>query len=158
MGTSLLSAIQRISEVGLSQALYMSIFTKKCCIFFERIINMSSVPRCIYRYQKWIPDNFLHRNDNSIFFSTHFFSTKIFTLKIAKYFLRKFSKFSKNQFFSKEKSDFPSMIFENFPAGHAACTALIPWESWDLMTAAQSLVKEFQSLVRNLEGFVSFIR
>ena len=38
------------------------------------------------------------------------------------------------------------------PAGHAACTALIPWESWDLMTAAQSLVKEFQSLVKEFWG------
>ena len=35
------------------------------------------------------------------------------------------------------------------PAGHAACTALMP-ESGDLSTAAQSLV-------RDLEGFISFI-
>ena len=41
---------------------------------------------------------------------------------------------------------------KSFPAGHAACTALIPWESWDLMTATQSLVKEFQSLVKELWG------
>ena len=70
--------------------------------------------RCIYGCQKWIPEKILHRYDNSIFFSTHFFSIKNFTLKIEKYFLGKFSKFSENHFFSKEKSDFPSMIFENF--------------------------------------------
>jgi len=44
------------------------------------------------------------------------------------------------------------MSRKKIPAGHAACTALIPWESWDLMTATQSLVKEFQSLVKELWG------
>ena len=33
--------------------------------------------RCIYGCQKWIPDKILHRYDNSFFFSTPFFSTKI---------------------------------------------------------------------------------
>ena len=56
--------------------------------------------RCIYRYQKWIPDKIPHRNDNSIFLSTHFFSTKIFILKIEKYFPENFQKSFRKKYFS----------------------------------------------------------
>ena len=57
--------------------------------FFKRILGEGNVEdkcnpdiiskimlRCIYGCQKWIPDKILHRNDNSIFFSTHFFQQK----------------------------------------------------------------------------------
>ena len=37
--------------------------------------------RCIYGYQKWIPDKILHRNDNPIFFSTFIFSLEKIILK-----------------------------------------------------------------------------
>ena len=67
----------------------MSIFTKKIHIFFKRIINLSSMFRWICRCQKWIPDKFLHRNDNSIFFQLTFFFDKFFHFENFKNIFRK---------------------------------------------------------------------
>ena len=92
----------------------MSIFTKNCDKIFEPIINLSSMFRCIYRYQKWIPDKILHRNDNSIFFSTLFFFDKKNVFENEKIFFWKFSKFSKNQIFFKGKIWFSFSDFRKF--------------------------------------------
>ena len=92
---------QRISEV---EGLYMPIFTKKLPLFCERIIKLPNVFRCIYRCQKWIPDKILHRNNNSIFFSTIFFSTKKKTFWKWKKKFGNFSFFLENHFFFQRKN------------------------------------------------------
>ena len=53
--------------------------------------RLPGVIRWIYGCQKWIPDKILHRNSDSIFFSTLFFRWQKIILKMKKYF-RKFFK------------------------------------------------------------------
>ena len=105
--------------------------------------------RCIYGCEKWIPDKIPHRNDNSIFFSTHFFSTKFFILKMKKYFSGNFWKKNSNffenhwrkiRFFLWKKLifrkfwKFPQKIFCNFQSENF-CRKKMSWQkNWNIMS------------------------
>ena len=110
--------IQRISQVD---GLDMLISTKNCRFFFRALKTLPGMVCCSYGYQKWIPDNFLHRNDNSIFFSTHFFFDKNFHFENEKIFFRGIFKIFGKSIFFKGKiwfsfNDFRKFSnFQNFP-------------------------------------------
>ena len=74
----------------------------------------STMLRCIYGCQKWIPDTIPHRNDDPTFFSTFIFSSKKIILKMTKICFSKISKILSKKYFSFRKF-YKGKIF--FPEG-----------------------------------------